>query len=659
MSLKSESENKARLVMKEIMLKAIQSNNIDKMYKKSIFKTNYNALMFAVYLDDYENAKLIIDKGANVNIINSNGDVALSMAFSNRNINIIKLLLDNGANVNQQLYYDETVLFEAVDYNEIELIKLLLNYGANVNQQNIDGETVLFKTTNIDIIKLFIENGANVNILNVDKQNPLMYIIQKKGLNVNNRMYDIVQLYIDNGININQLDIINNNIMLVIFEKDTRVSSKFIKLLINYGINVNQKNTFGFTPLVYAIKDDNIDNINILLDAGADVDFYNPPMKTSKNILRITNNEKVYRLLILANSANITHLDKNGDNILSSIIKTDMSLTTKLTIIDIIIENVKPPLLQDIINQQNMWGKTPLHYAVIVDDLDIVKLLTTYNANPNILDNNNKPPLYYSKNKDITTILKYITSNQIYTTHTKNIIKTSPNYITSYRLQIPEIQMGVQIEKFKPSIQFLEEQTFYIQNLDRVDKEILQFYSYQGDRLMNAYLRNSLDKNKAKKTLIENKKVLTLYFITNNIIPENITDIQLLNILTDFISRITRIMSNAPKLDKDIVVYRGQTTETNNFNSLGLLSTTIDYSMAQQFGEYINHIILPKGGECLWMESISEYPGEKEILLPFRICFNVVKINPKENLLIYKNSYIDCAESATPMVWVEYKSILD
>ena len=223
-------------------------------------------------------------------------------------------------------------------------------------------------------------------------------------------------------------------------------------------------------------------------------DFYNPPMNTYKNILSMTNNKDVYKLLILANSPNMTQQDKNGDNILSSIIKSDISLNTKLTIINIIIN---PPLLQDIITQQNMWGKTPLHYAVIVDDLDIVKLLLTYHANPNILDYNNKPPLYYSKNKEITTILKYITSKQI--TYEPSITKINPVYITSYRLQIPEIQKGVQIEKYNPSKQFLTEQTFYIQNLDRVDKEILQFYSYQGDRLMNAYLRNSLNKIEAKK----------------------------------------------------------------------------------------------------------------------------------------------------------------
>ena len=105
---------------------------------------------------------------------------------------------------------------------------------------------------------------------------------------------------------------------------------------------------------------------------------------------------------------------------------------------------------------------------------------------------------------------------------------------------------------------------------------------------MNAYLRNKLNKKDAKITLIQNKTILNDYFIENNIIPINITDIQLLNILSDFISRIIRIMSKAPKLDKDIVVYRGQTTETNNYNSLGLLSTTISYTIAKEFGEYIN-----------------------------------------------------------------------
>ena len=77
-------------------------------------------------------------------------------------------------------------------------------------------------------------------------------------------------------------------------------------------------------------------------------------------------------------------------------------------------------------------------------------------------------------------------------------------------------------------------------------------------------------------------------------------------------------MSNAPKLDKDIIVYRGQTTETNNFNSLGLLSTTISYTNTKSLENMlISRSVLPKGGECLWMQSISIFPGENEILLPF------------------------------------------
>ena len=105
-------ELQQRKVMKNEMLEAINSNNIDKFYGiKDRAIDHYTGLMIAIYLDAPEMVKLFIEKGANVNIINHLQFTPLIFAVYFDNIVITKILLDNGANVNHQTSYGISALF--------------------------------------------------------------------------------------------------------------------------------------------------------------------------------------------------------------------------------------------------------------------------------------------------------------------------------------------------------------------------------------------------------------------------------------------------------------------------------------------------------------------------------------------------------------------
>ncbi len=113
-----------------------------------------NALILAVYSRKEEAVKYLatynknergevipgIDK-INMNHLNKEGLSALSLAVKLGNYRIARILLDNGANPNLVGAYKETAIFDAVKQNDIPMIELLQSYGANINQRNREGQT--------------------------------------------------------------------------------------------------------------------------------------------------------------------------------------------------------------------------------------------------------------------------------------------------------------------------------------------------------------------------------------------------------------------------------------------------------------------------------------------------------------------------------------
>jgi len=99
-----------------------------------------NALLQASFEGHYEIAKLLIEKGANVNITDDRqGITVLMYAVAGRNIEIIKLLLKHGANVNDKNNEGKTALDIAMAFsspNRTEIIRILKAAGARIGRGN-------------------------------------------------------------------------------------------------------------------------------------------------------------------------------------------------------------------------------------------------------------------------------------------------------------------------------------------------------------------------------------------------------------------------------------------------------------------------------------------------------------------------------------------
>ncbi len=118
------------------------------------------ALMMAANGGNVKVARLLIEKGADVNAEDESTSTALMMAANNDKTDVARLLIEKGADVNKRTIIGGTALMYA---NSTEMAKLLIDKGADVNARNNEGKTVLNYAVEMgagDIVKLLKAAGA-------------------------------------------------------------------------------------------------------------------------------------------------------------------------------------------------------------------------------------------------------------------------------------------------------------------------------------------------------------------------------------------------------------------------------------------------------------------------------------------------------------------
>ncbi len=124
------------------------------------------ALHWAAYGGDVELARLLIDAGADPAAANRNGSTPLWLAATNGDTAMIQTLLDAGADPNESLPLGRTPLMLAARTGNPDAVAVLLDHGADVNaRETARGTTPLMWAADqghADIASLLIARGADV-----------------------------------------------------------------------------------------------------------------------------------------------------------------------------------------------------------------------------------------------------------------------------------------------------------------------------------------------------------------------------------------------------------------------------------------------------------------------------------------------------------------
>ena len=157
-------------------------------------------------------------------------------------------------NVNGSLY--DSLLHVAARNNNYEICKMLLKFGADVNKLNLDGQSplnVAETNTNYSICKLLVKRRKR-------KEKRILY---NKALHIFARKNDLTTCKkLINSVNVNETDEKERTPLhvAVIFAND-----KVCELLLEYGADVNTKDSYNDSPIQLAFYYDRIELRNKFL----------------------------------------------------------------------------------------------------------------------------------------------------------------------------------------------------------------------------------------------------------------------------------------------------------------------------------------------------------------------------------------------------------
>jgi ankyrin repeat protein len=128
--------------------------------------TGSNPLFEAIWIDNLEMVKLLVEHGANVNAKLNNGKSMLDVAKTKGRSDIIALLESKGAKSATVNDYQGSLII-AVSRGDMPAVKLLLAKGSPVSETDrATGSNPLFEAIwidNLEMVELLVEHGANVN----------------------------------------------------------------------------------------------------------------------------------------------------------------------------------------------------------------------------------------------------------------------------------------------------------------------------------------------------------------------------------------------------------------------------------------------------------------------------------------------------------------
>lgn len=267
----------------------------------------FTPLSYAVLSGDETMIKLLLERGAKINIQDDNQKTPLFHAIQSGSETIVSLLLERGARIDIQDNNQRTPLSHAAQSGSEAIVELLLSRGAEINGQDEEGKTpliygvekgdksitevLLHRGADLEIkdsfgktplscavcikynestVKALLERGADVGAKDNMGMEPLSHaVISSGGFVSSYNPATTIQLLLESGADVNAKD--NNGKTALSYVVWGGCSESIAQLLLANGADVDAKDNSGKTPLSYAVSAYDNDLVLLLLSHDADV----------------------------------------------------------------------------------------------------------------------------------------------------------------------------------------------------------------------------------------------------------------------------------------------------------------------------------------------------------------------------------------------------
>ncbi|KAK2578283.1 hypothetical protein KPH14_012873, partial [Odynerus spinipes] len=360
--------------------------------------------------------KYLIDNGAEIDIENNYGNTPLRLSIHDKNFEVAKLLIEKGANINKiytHTHYARTtlggtLLHWAARQWDMDIIKFLIENGADINATENDGRTplCLFVKHNNDpeMVKFFVEHGADLN--NRSGGSPLYWAIYiydlstqialiELGLDVNAPIdshdelkaplhvvkdVSVMQLLIDKGANVNIVDKYGNTPL------HHAHYLPLVKCLVENGADINARNHEGCTPLHTAYD---FPIVEYLVENGADIHATNlkgyTPLHFASDVFTAE--------YLVEQGADVKAVTRDGKTVLHGISELDSLYNSRYSKVSSVVNFFVDKGIG--VNDTDKNGNTPLHICSKANNISVAEELLKRGANISAINDEGKKPEDY------------------------------------------------------------------------------------------------------------------------------------------------------------------------------------------------------------------------------------------------------------------------
>jgi serine/threonine protein kinase len=366
----------------------------------------------------------------------------LHCAIEYEQTNIALNLLKRGADTNLRnskglAPLHQVIVSDLPEPQKKNLLQALVAHNADVNATSNNSESPLIlaiKKQDPELVRSLIKLKADPN--STDKEKPLLWHIlsrwetavplKQSGTAVDddaiNKIADIAQQLVTAGVDINQLNQDGDTPLHIAVKNQNQV---LINLLIIHQAKSDVKNKNGQTPLTMAIADKNIDVIKLLIMSGVDVNLADRSerrpllvaIETAKNYDH--DYGRLFDQIDQIDQDEIKIIDRNNKQGLEDQISDMPRLKnsqgeqrTTLEIVSALLVGGADPNLSD------HHGDTPLHFLSRLQtpnqgcvqqhslSVKLLEIFVRYNADPKIVNKYGDTALHFAVQQDFFPLIR-------------------------------------------------------------------------------------------------------------------------------------------------------------------------------------------------------------------------------------------------------------
>ncbi|KAE9556622.1 hypothetical protein FO519_000028 [Halicephalobus sp. NKZ332] len=316
------------------------------------------------------------------------------------NIEMVKLLIEHEANVDAiQRTTHATPLHFACQSGDEEIVKFLLDKGADPDKKDSYSNTSLHYAVrgsdNPEIARAILEKVKNNEKIVSYKNNggitAIRLAVEENRLRV--AEYLLKQHFGNHNKDENEgkHEECGENDALLVHLAAQRGSPKMIKLLIENGLSIEERDNRGQTPLHFAAEENHLQLVRTLIEEKADKEARDERGFTP--LLAAASRDSLEVVRELLGQTLITALSFYGENIVLVAVKHNATKVVKFLFNPVHKDEFKD-IVRIMLKQVDIHLNCPLHFVAQTGNIEILKLIIPFYQEINMRNNEIKTPLH-------------------------------------------------------------------------------------------------------------------------------------------------------------------------------------------------------------------------------------------------------------------------